>query len=104
LEFLQLYDRGWKAHGRLMTLFVLPGCSPSSRLGVAASRKVGGAVSRNRAKRRIRELFRRSVLPAGIDLVVVVRRELAEAPWPAVRAEFEALVARYGRARTHRHR
>jgi ribonuclease P protein component len=46
-----------------------------TRLGVVASRKMGGAVQRNRAKRLLREAFRRTVatLPEGLDLVVVVR-------------------------------
>jgi ribonuclease P protein component len=46
-----------------------------TRLGVVASRRMGGAVQRNRAKRLLREAFRRNVatLPEGLDLVVVVR-------------------------------
>ena len=52
-EFQRVYDQGHKAHGRFMTLFVLPTGSDRSRLGVAATRKIGGAVSRNRAKRRV---------------------------------------------------
>jgi ribonuclease P protein component len=86
-----------------MTLFVMAAREDRpSRLGVAATRKMGVAVVRNRAKRRIRELFRRSALPSGLDLVVVARRELADAPWPALQSEFDALVARYGRARFRR--
>lgn len=55
-----------------------------ARLGVVASRKVGNAVCRNRAKRLIREAFRRHAarLPPGLDLVVVARpgaHELAAA-------------------------
>lgn len=46
------------------------------RLGLSISRKCGSAVVRNRAKRVLREFFRRQAefLPAGLDLVVVARR------------------------------
>ena len=51
------------------------GCS-GSRLGITASRKVGGAVVRNRFKRRIRAWFRmrRSEFATDLDLVVIARR------------------------------
>jgi ribonuclease P protein component len=49
-----------------------------SRLGVTATRKVGNSVVRNRAKRLVREVYRRSpgFVPEGVDLVVVVRSAL----------------------------
>ena len=51
------------------------------RLGLAVSRKVGGAVDRNRVKRRLRDAFERvsPELPPGHDYVLVVRPGLAEA-------------------------
>lgn len=56
-------------------------------LGFTASRKVGGAVARNRAKRRLREAARR-LLPelglAGVDYVLVARQQTPEAPWAAL--------------------
>jgi ribonuclease P protein component len=47
----------------------------AARLGVVASRKMGGSVQRNRAKRLVRESFRRnlSIFPARTDVVVIVR-------------------------------
>jgi len=60
-----------------------------TRLGIVASRKMGGAVQRNRAKRLVRESFRRNVrlLPAQVDLVVIVRSGVDELSQPEVEAE-----------------
>jgi ribonuclease P protein component len=60
-------------------VLVVKGCRNSvktTRLGMSVSRRVGGAVVRNRWKRRIREAFRltRQRLPAGLDLVVRPRK------------------------------
>lgn len=52
----------------------------SPRLGITASRKIGGAVQRNRAKRLVREAFRsrRELFPGDLDLVVIVRAPLGD--------------------------
>jgi ribonuclease P protein component len=63
------------------------------RLGITASRRVGGAVVRNRAKRRIREWFRNSPLrdAAPVDLVVIVRPEGASCSSAVLGAELDDL-------------
>ena len=66
------------------------------RLGIVASRKLGDAVRRNRAKRLIREIFRRhQPLPGGlgVDLVVIPRRELFDAPFSDLERDFRAALA-----------
>jgi ribonuclease P protein component len=96
-EFQRVYEQGTKAHGRFMTLFVSPNSLACTRLGIAATRKIGGAVVRNRAKRRVREIFRSATVPGGLDLVVVARREVIDAEWQELRAEFHALLGRQRR-------
>ncbi|MBN2199788.1 MAG: ribonuclease P protein component [Candidatus Aminicenantes bacterium] len=89
-EFGDIYKNGFRFRGRYFTLVYLENSLSFSRLGVVASRKVGRAVKRNRAKRRIRDLFRRNktCLPFAADVVVVARPETAEAPLAALREEF----------------
>jgi ribonuclease P protein component len=93
-EFQRVYDRGVRVHGRYYTLFLLPNALAVGRLGIAATRKLGGAVVRNRAKRLIREIFRRAKLAAGFDLVVVPKRELLDASLTVLEADFRQLVER----------
>ncbi len=70
-----------------------------ARLGITASRKVGGAVDRNRVKRRVREWFRRSHggLISELDLVVIARRGATALDQAAVDRELTVLVAEASR-------
>ena len=93
-DFELIYQTGFKRSGRLMTLFTKERDSGVARLGIAATRKMGGAVERNRAKRVVRELFRHHKPAAAIDVVVIPRREFLDAPYEKVEAEFRSLLSR----------
>ena len=109
-DFQTAYDRGLKISGRYSTIFILPhagsGDSPS-RLGIAATRKLGGAVVRNRAKRLIREVFRRNKIAPGFDVVIIPKRSLLDASLTVLEADYRAIVERQlgrlaSRAASHR--
>ena len=93
-DFELIYKTGFKRSGRLMTMFTRERETGPSRLGIAATRKMGAAVERNRAKRLVRELFRHNKPGIAQDVVVVPRRELLEASYDSIEAEFRSLLAR----------
>lgn len=98
-EFQHLYSRGARIRGQYGTFFVLPNNLDVGRLGIAATKKLGGAVQRNRAKRLIREVFRRSHIASGLDVVVVPRRELLEASLTALETDYRTTLGRHLRKR-----
>lgn len=99
VEYQKIYDQGSRVHSRYFTLFSFPNQLPHGRLGIAATRKLGGAVVRNRAKRLIREVFRRNKLAPGVDLVIVPKRELLDADLTAIETEFRNTLERSLRRR-----
>jgi ribonuclease P protein component len=78
-EFDAVFKRGARLDGRLFLLVAAPNGRGFDRLGLAVSRRVGGAVQRNRARRLLRDGFRRlaRAASAGLDLVVVAKAPLA---------------------------
>jgi ribonuclease P protein component len=91
-EFEHIYKTGERRHGKLMTLFVAPAPGARTRVGVAATRKLGSAVTRNRAKRLAREVFRRHQPTGGIDVVIVPKQGMVDAEFSRIEAEFVALL------------
>ena len=93
-EFQDIYKSGNRVSGRSYTLFTKPNGLSVGRLGIAATKRLGGAVVRNRAKRLIREVFRRNDIAPGFDIVVVPRRELLSTSLTTLEAEYRATLAR----------
>jgi len=94
VEFLKIQEGGLRVSTPRFVLIISAGATANGgpRLGITASRRVGNAVVRSRAKRLIREAFRatRELWPAGIDLVVIVKRATGESKLDSVIAEFVA--------------
>lgn len=74
-DFVALYKKGRFTSSKYSVIYVKPNNKPFNRLGITASKKIGNAVCRNRAKRLIRLAYRNAEisLPVGIDVVIVAR-------------------------------
>ena len=87
--FLDVYKRGHRMHTAYFVLFALKGATPRSRLGITATKKFGHAVARNRIKRVIREIFRKSreTMSSPVDLVVNVKMAAREQSYDRLEAD-----------------
>jgi ribonuclease P protein component len=99
-EFVAVQSGGTLFRGRCALLLVLPRPGDPTRVGfIASKRGVGGAVSRNRARRRLREIVRRRwtrVPPEGFLLVFIASRRTLDAAHQALATEVETLLAHAG--------
>ena len=102
-EFDRVRKEGSTVGGGLLRLGVLPVEGEKSfRLGLITSRRVGGAVVRNRVRRRLREIIRRHqhALTRGVWFVVVARPAAAGANAAPLEAEWLRLAGRAGLIRS----
>ena len=94
-EFQRLYRKGKSSVKPTMVVYIGKGIRQNVRLGITASKKLGCAVIRNRAKRRIREIFR-ILLPQlrdGIDVCVVARGRLIDSDFEVLLKDFKSALS-----------
>ncbi len=94
-DFERVYKQGRRQLSSHMTVFFLPKAEGGARVGLTVGRILGGAVQRNRIKRRLREAvrLRQSALPGAVDVVINPKKAV-------LRAEFAVLLQEVGRAFT----
>jgi ribonuclease P protein component len=96
-EFQRMRREAQSFHGKFFVLSVLRNLPTAEvRVGLITSRRVGGAVVRNRVRRRLREIVRaaRPQIPAGTWLTLVARQAAAQATFQILAAEWQQLAQR----------
>ena len=88
--FRRLYKKGRSAVRPCLVLYARENGSGANRLGFTVTTKIGKAVTRNRVRRRLREIYRlhESELRPGFDLVVVARLRAVGSAYARLEAEF----------------
>lgn len=91
-DFTAIYNRGKSVGERYIVLFYRKNDLPYYRMATLASKKVGNAVERNRARRLMKESIRTSgmTLPAGYDFIFIARNTIKDRNCADVKKSIEA--------------
>ena len=82
-EFKRLYNKGKSAASKCVAVYCIRNRTTKNRIGITVSTKLGGAVQRNRIRRRLKEIYRinEHTLHTGYDIVLVARMRSRYAGW-----------------------
>ncbi|MFC2024406.1 ribonuclease P protein component [Chloroflexota bacterium] len=72
-QYALVYNEGRSWANKLVVMKAVPNSLDFTRCGISVSRRVGNAVSRNRLKRRLREILRLTPLEPGWDIIFIAR-------------------------------
>ena len=94
-DFARISGQGRSRSDRLMAVRFVPNGRDHDRYGISTGRRLGGAVRRNRVRRRVREILRRHPNDTGHgwDILVVARPPAVEASFAELSAALERLLA-----------
>jgi ribonuclease P protein component len=95
-QYAVVYEKGSSWADGLVVVKALPNGLSFSRYGLSVGRRLGGAVVRNRVKRRLREILRSTQLKPGWDIVFIARPPAASANFAGLGKSVQALLSRAG--------
>ncbi len=91
-QYAAVYDKGASWVNRIVVIKTLPNGLSLSRYGLSVSSRVGGAVVRNRIKRRLREILRQIKFIPGWDIVLIARPAAVEADYSIMKKSVSRLL------------
>lgn len=93
-DYQHTYRNGLKIPGKYLIAYIIVNGMNMNRFGVVASKKVGNAVKRNKAKRRLRALAQESQgkLSQGYDIVMIARQSMVGADYTRIEKDFYAVM------------
>ena len=93
-RFDQIHREGRSAANHLLVIRVLPNGLDQNRFGFLVNKRIGGAVTRNRVKRRLREAVRQTPLANGWDAVFIARKGVEVASYQEIKRATDNLLRR----------
>jgi len=97
-EFKKLYNKGKSAASKCVVVYCIKNNRTENRIGITVSTKLGGAVQRNRIRRRLKEIYRINEhrLRVGYNIVLVARSRCGYAQWNELEASVLSLFDKLG--------
>lgn len=96
-DFEAIGRHGTVRSSRLLVLRSMRTTGSRTRIGLSTPRTLGGAVQRNRVRRRLRDLLREQLTTeVGMDLLLIARSEAGSATYAELREELRSLLERSG--------
>jgi ribonuclease P protein component len=102
-EFRNLYNRGRSSSSKHLVMYCRKNRRSANRYGISISKKVGNAVTRNKIRRRLKEIYRlnEAGLRIGFDIVMIAKVKSRHADYRTLNNEFLALCSKLDLSRSH---
>jgi ribonuclease P protein component len=91
-QYMLVYGQGKSWASGPVVMKILPNGLSFSRFGLSVSKRVGNAVTRNRTKRKLREILRRARLIPGWDIIIIARPSISSITYDSLHKTIENLL------------
>lgn len=97
-EYNAIYNNGEKVIGRYIIIYILANNLDYNRYGIVTSKKIGNAVIRNKAKRRLRHIVKINMenIKTSYDIVIIGRYKISETDFKLIERDFMIVMRKLG--------